>query len=305
MNYKTKVIVNPYSAFGKTYKRWNQIKEILYSIFKDIKYEFTEAPGHAVEITRESIKKGFEHILGVGGDGTFNEIVNGYIVNDRPLNKEAFLSIFPSGKGNDFLRTIKDHIKFKSWKQLFKNDNKRTIDVGKIETDKGVSYFVNVSSFGFSGDVVKNVLELREKIKYGFVYFLGALKALGSYAAQPVKIIADGNNIFSGNMMVGAVCNGRYFGGKMKVAPDARIDDGLFDLLVLKEVSKFELFKKLIKIYSGSHINDREVMMIRAKQVIVEPLKKEDNILIEYDGELGKILPAKFSLIPSVVKIKD
>ena len=305
MNYKTKVIVNPYSAFGKTYKRWNQIKEILYSVFKEIKYEFTDAPGHAVEITKESIKKGFEHILGVGGDGTFNEIVNGYLKKDKPLNENAFLSIFPSGKGNDFLRTIKEHMKLKSWKQLFNNDNKRIIDVGKIETQDGTSYFVNVSSFGFSGDVVKNVLELRKKIKYGFVYFLGALKALSSYTAQPIKIIADGTNIFSGNMMVGAVCNGRYFGGKMKVAPNAKIDDGFFDLLVLKEVSKFELFKKLIKIYSGSHINDEEVMMIRAKQIIVEPLKKEDNIPIEYDGELGKVLPAKFSLIPSVVKIKD
>ncbi len=305
MKYKTKVIVNPYSAFGKTYKKWKSIKEILSSIFKDMKCEFTDAPKHAVEITKESIRKGFEHILGVGGDGTFNEIVNGYLEKDKPLNEDAFISLFPSGKGNDFLRTIKHQNRIKRWKDLFLTDRKRTIDVGKIESKNGSSYFINVSSFGFSGEVVENIIELKKKIKYGFVYFLGALKTLRAFDSKRVRVRFDNGDELEDDVMIGAICNGMYFGGRMKVAPDAKLDDGFFDFLLLRKVSKAELLKKIIKIYKGAHIGDKEILIKRVKEVVIEPVNKDDKIPLEYDGELGKFLPVKFSLIPSVVKIKS
>jgi YegS/Rv2252/BmrU family lipid kinase len=301
MNYKTKVIVNPFSAFGKTKERWQSIKDELKSIFKELKFEFTQAPNHATLITREAINQGYNHIVGVGGDGTINEIINGYMEDDKPLNQKTIISAFPSGKGNDFFRTISEKTT-KHWKEMYLEDKSRMVDVGKIKTNSGERYFLNVSSFGFSGEVARKIYKLKERIKTGAVYFIGALSVLAKYKAEQIRIIADGKE-FTGKYLLGAVCNGKYFGGNMKVAPDAEADDGYFDLIILKETSKFDVLKKLIKVYGGKHINEPGIEFIRAKHIIIQPVVKEE-IPIEYDGEVDFYLPAEFKIIPAAVKFK-
>ncbi len=301
MDYKTKVIVNPFSAFGKTRERWNSIKEEIKSVFKELKVEFTEAPKHATSITIDAIKQGFNHIIGVGGDGIMNEIINGYLKDDKPLDKEITLSAFPAGKGNDFTRTIAD-ISGKHWKEMYREENFMMVDVGKIKTNQGERYFLNESSFGFSGEVARRIYKLKKKIKTGAVYFFGALSTLKNYKASQISIIADGKEI-KGRYLLGVISNGKYFGGKMKVAPNAKIDDGYFNLVLLKETSKFDVLKKLIKVYKGKHINDKGVEIIEAKHIIIKP-KTEEEIPIEYDGEIDFSLPAEFKIIPSAVKLK-
>ena len=103
---KTQVIINPESNQGRTKKRWKHIKEALKSFIKEFKYEFTEKPLQAVDISRAAIKDGTELIVGVGGDGTMNEIANGFFEEERPINPEATLGIVPSGTGSDFCRSL-------------------------------------------------------------------------------------------------------------------------------------------------------------------------------------------------------
>jgi len=154
------VIVNPESDYGRTGKRWKQIKEALQSFLKEFKYEFTEKPLHATEITRTAIKEGSELIVGVGGDGTMNEIANGFYENKKIVNPETALGIVPSGSGCDFTKSlnippgIKDSLKFIS-------DSPCTrIDIGRVtfQSYSGKQeerLFINVADFGFGGEVVE------------------------------------------------------------------------------------------------------------------------------------------------------
>jgi len=302
IKYKTKIIVNPHSAFGKTKKRWNKIKSFFSTIFKELRYEFTEAPKHAIDITKDAIFKGFNYIIGVGGDGTLNEIINGYMENDKPLNEKVIVSTFPSGKGNDFYRSFSSKMKTNKLRNTYLYSKNKKIDIGKLKSSTGETYFINISSFGLSGDVVNHISHLREKIKTGLVYFLGALISLKKYKANNLRIKINNNNIIEGRFFLGAVCNGKYFGGNMKINPGSVLDDGFLNLILLENTSKLNVLKKLIKVYKGSHINDPEIILTKAKNIKVESL--DSDVKMEYDGEKGGSLPAEFYVIPSVVNFK-
>ncbi len=296
--FKTKVIVNPYSGFGKTGKKWRKIKELIKSKIKEFHYEFTEKPKDATYLAREAIKEGFERIVSVGGDGTLNEIVNGYFEDKKPINENAFVSIFPSGKGNDFIRN------FSYKKNIISSDNEIelfSVDTGVIKEKSGAEKnFINVASFGFSRDVVESVLELREKIKSGIAYFLGVFKALKNFKAKKIRVNIDGK-IIEDYFSIGVVANGKSFAGGMLISPFSKPDDGLMDIILLKDVSKLKLISLLFKVYSGKHVGSKDIIIMQGKKVSIEPVS--ETIGGEYDGEIDISYPAEFELIEKKLKI--
>ncbi len=296
--FKTKVIVNPYSAFGETGKKWSKLKELIKTKIKEFTYEFTEKPKDAIYLTKEALKEGFERIVSVGGDGTLNEVVNGYFENKKPINENAFVSILPSGKGNDFIKSFpykKGIISSHDEINLF------TVDTGIIKEKNGEEKkFINVASFGFSRDVVESVLELREKIKSGIAYFLGVFKALKKFKAKKIKITVD-EKVIDDYFSIGVVANGKSFAGGMLISPFSRPDDGMLEVVLLKNVSKLKLISLLAKVYSGKHINSDDIIFLRGKKVSVEPLEK--SLGGEYDGEIDITYPVEFTLLEKKLKI--
>lgn len=314
---KVHVIVNPLSARGKTGQRWNAIKEIINHYFTEFKYIFTEKPRQATEIARDLLKDGFDLIIGVGGDGTLNEITNGFFQQDshQAINQDAALGIIPSGTGSDFVRFLKIPRDFKSSVEIIKNSGVKTIDVGKItfnfnstDAQRSSAYFINVADFGLGAEVARNMSAVPSRKRGAFSYYMGLLSTIRTYKSKKVKVVIDDTEEISNRFLVGAVANGRIFGGGMIIAPEAEPDDGYFDLVLVEDMGRFEIIKNSRHLYTGALAKHPKVMIKRVRNIKVYPAEEDDTkdktVNIEYDGEIGKSIPAEFKIIEKSVNFR-
>ncbi len=305
---KTRVIVNPESNKGRTKRRWNQIREALKTFLKEFKYEFTEKPFQAIEISRDAIKEGTELIVGVGGDGTINEIANGFYENQRIINPDTVLGIVPSGSGCDLVRSLNIPLNLRKALGVITQAPSSWIDIGRVHYrnhsgEEEERYFLNVADFGIGGEVVKKVNENRMKRKASS-YLRCLLSTFFSYKNKRVRIKIDGEELPIEEYLVGTVSNGRIFGKGMKIAPQAKLDDGLFDVVLVKGMKVMEFLRNVWKIYTGSHLSHPRITLIRGSRIEAYPEEEDKDILIELDGEqLGK-LPAAFEVIPRNFLVK-
>lgn len=306
---KVHVIVNPFSARGKTEQRWENIRTVIKYYFKEFKYIFTEKPCQATEIARELLHDGFNLIIGIGGDGTLNEITNGFFSEKSKsvINEDASLGIIPSGTGSDFIRFLKIPRDFRKSVELIKNSNRKKIDVGKItylNTDDSIKnhkYFINIADFGLGADVVKNLEEIPSSKRGPLSYYSGLLTTIKRYKSKNIRILIDGKRELTGNYLIGAIANGGIFGGGMIIAPKAKVDDGFFDLVLIKDMKKLEIIRNSLHLYRGTIEKSPKVEIIRAKKV---DIFSDEEVKVEYDGEMGKTLPARFEIIERSIKFR-
>ena len=305
---KVHVIVNPLSARGKTQFRWESIKSAIKYYFSEFKFIFTEKPNQATDIVRQVLSEGYNLIIGVGGDGTLNEITNGFFSQKEKklISDEASLGIIPSGTGSDFIRFLRIPRDFGKSVELIKNSEKKKIDIGKIifperNGENYSKYFINIADFGLGADVVKNISAVPESKRGAFSYYSGLLSSIKNYSSKEVEITIDEKYKVSGKYLIGAVANGGVFGGGMIIAPDAKIDDGYFDLVLIKEMNKFEIIKNTPILYRGTIIKNPKVEVFRVKKVEVSSATATD---LEYDGEVGGLLPAKFEIVEKAINFR-
>jgi len=280
---KTQIIVNPESNKGRTGKRWIKIKESLHAFFKEFKYEFTEKPHHATEISRAAIKEGTELIVGVGGDGTMHEIANGFFEDQKIINPETVLGVLPSGTGSDLSKSLNIPPGIKNALEIIKNAPNRLIDTGRVRFVRRV-----------------NLNRMKRKTSS---YLQCLITTFINYKNKKLNLKIDGKELPSDEYMVGAIANGKIFGKGMKIAPDACLDDGFFDIVLIKGMTMFEFCLNAWRIYSGTHLKHPKISFIRGKKVEVEPIDEED-ALIEVDGEQLCSAPATFEIVPRIFPIK-
>ncbi len=306
---KTQVIVNPESDRGRTKKRWEHIKEALKFFLKEFKYEFTEKPFQAAEISRAAIKEGSELIVGVGGDGTMNEISNGFFENKKIINPKVALGIVPSGTGCDFSRSLNIPSGLKNALRVITQASSSMIDIGKIRfrdysNKKHERFFLNIADFGIGGEVL-NKMNLKMAKRKTSSYLRSAVTTLITYKSKRVRIKIDNMQIPFNEYLIGAISNGKIFGKGMKIAPYAKLDDGLFDVVLVESMKLLEFCRNILKIYSGSHLSHPKVSLIRGKKIEITPESSEKDVLIEADGELIGKLPATFEIIPQSFLVKS
>ncbi len=308
-----RAIVNPRSSGGRTVEIWPQFSERLTRGLGPFDTVFTDGPMAALRLTAAALKDGVEHIIAVGGDGTVNEVVNGFFENERPINSHAALSIITSGTGADFRRTFGTPDDMDQQLQRVVDGENHVIDVGLLTYrddatgDTRKRYFDNVASFGMSGmaDKVVNQLTFAKKFGGKFAFQWGTLKALLGYRGQRVRLQVD--DIFDEVLDINtvAVCNGCYFGGGMKIAPEAKPDDGLLDVIVVRNTSVFQILKGLPGLYKGRHLeNKKNVFMLRGRKITAEPVRSSDEVLLDVDGEAPGRLPATFEVVPGALLLK-
>ncbi|MFO7733038.1 MAG: diacylglycerol kinase family lipid kinase [Candidatus Aminicenantes bacterium] len=307
MQFKTQVIVNPESNKGRTRKRWAEIREGLKSFVQEFKFEFTENPCHATALTRQAIKDGSDLVIGVGGDGTMNEIANGFFEDRRIINPEATLGVVPSGTGCDLTRSLGIPAGLRSALKIISEAPSVRMDVGKVrfKDHRGADeerYFLNVADFGLGGEVVRKVNERRLERKTSS-YVRCLVETMIRYRNKRVRIRVDGREVPIGEYLIGAVANGKIFGKGMKVAPDARLDDGLFDAVLVRGFKFIEFCMHGWKLMNGSHISHPKVSLIRGEKVEAWP-EGDEEVLLELDGEQLGRLPATFEIIPRNLPVK-
>jgi YegS/Rv2252/BmrU family lipid kinase len=309
---RTRAIVNPHSGGDRTGVVWPAIARKLEAALGPVDAVFTDGPMAAKILTTQALKDGIEQIIAVGGDGTINEVVNGFFEKGRPINPQAVLAVLASGTGGDFRRIFDISLDMEEQIARIAQSPARSIDLGKLTYrddatgEDNVRWFDNIASFGLSGATDRAVNQLTFAKKFGgkFAFQWGAFKALLTYRNQAVRVRIDDTFDEVVNTVTVAVCNGKYFGGGMRIAPDAEPDDGLFDVALLSDAGRIEVLSKLHLIYSGAHIRDRRVRVLRGRKVIATPARGAQEVLLDVDGEAPGRLPATFELIPRALLLR-
>ena len=304
----TVVIVNPNSQGGRLGKRWPELADLLQRQFPfDVVH--TERAGHATDLVREALRGGAERIVAIGGDGTVNEVVNGFFADGKPFAPHASFALIPFGTGGDFRRTLGMPTEIGEAAKIIAANQVREIDVGRLDYvtpagAKAVRMFANIASFGVSGVVDRLVNESGKKL--GRLSFaLATARATWSYKNQRVQLTFDGgaHGRVETTINTVAIANGKYFGGAMKVAPNAELDDGQFDVIAMGDFGFADLLKSGRRLYQGTHLAMDKVTSRRAKLVEAEPVDPNGIVELDVDGEpLGR-LPARFELLPGALKV--
>jgi YegS/Rv2252/BmrU family lipid kinase len=303
---KTFFVVNPRSANGTTGKRWAELAATIARTLSDFGVEFTRGPMDAAEITRNALRAGYECIVAVGGDGTINEVTNGFFEGDRVLNPQAALGVLPRGTGGDFRKTFAWDTDFESAVRRLRTPDTRPFDVGRLEYRAhdgatAVRYFANICSFGVSGQVDEAVNTSSKALGGTVSFFWGSLKTLTGWRDQAVQVRLDGGAPEALQVTTLAVANGKYFGGGMKVAPEADVSDGLFDVTIWSGYGLTDFVLKSQGIYSGAHVHWKGTRTLRCKELVAE---SDERVLIDCDGEQPGRLPCRMTILPSVIRLK-
>ena len=293
------VIVNPSSAGGSTGEAWPQIASDLRSQFGSFRAVFTRHRGDAAALASEAARKGAKLIIACGGDGTVSEVANGILSS----GKEAELGILPSGTGGDFRRTLEIPSRTRDAARVLRTGRSVRIDVGRVSyTDQNgadaTRYFVGVASCGMSTKVI-------ERVKSDDVSFVSALLKTAMRNA-PVRLVVQLDDSHEHHLVVSNLCiaNARYFGGGMKIAPDAKLTDGKFDVVSIGDLSAMKIFTRAPRVYTGSHLSMPEVSHTLARKITVRAADRAAEVALEVDGELPGRLPATFQIIPDALRVR-
>ncbi len=298
-------VVNPHSAGGKTGKLWPAIKELAERELGPLGVGMTERPRHAVEIARRALHDGWDMVVSLGGDGTNNEVVNGFFEKEELINPDAAFAVVCSGTGSDLIRTAKIPRDFRESVPLLASLEPKPTDVGRMtligHDEKQVCrHFINIASFGVGGEVDDRVNRTTKAFGGRVSFLVGSLRGTLAYTNSRVKITMDDREPIERTVFNVVVANGQYFGAGMRTAPGAELDDGLFDVVVMGDFSFREQLKLTRTIYSGEHLAMAKVESFRARKVTAET---EERVLIDMDGEQPGRIPSTFEVLPGVIKM--
>jgi YegS/Rv2252/BmrU family lipid kinase len=300
---RTVVVVNPRSQSGALGRQWPDVADKLRRAvaFEEV---HTRAPGDATRLTREALESGAERIVAVGGDGTINEVVNGFFRDGAPIAPGAALGVVPFGTGGDFRKTVHLPKRVDDAAAVLASDARKRIDVGRLDyvTREGAPasrMFINIASFGVSGLVDRLVNESSKRLGGRATFLLASARATLQYDNQRVRMIFDNDRVGAVEMTINtvAVANGRYFGGGMYIAPEAELDDGRFDVVALGDFGFKDFLLSGRRIYAGTHLKMDKVSHRRATVVRAEPANGEI-VELDVDGETPGVLPATFTIVP-------
>lgn len=279
-------IVNPEACRGKALHRWKRFSALLKK--EGLRYGeyYTSRPQEAEEIARR-IGPGSEMVYAVGGDGTLLEVANGLRGFKIPLG------LIPFGTGNDLGRCLGVPRDFEGILQMVKNPRLRKIDAGALNG----RVFCNVVGIGFDGEVALSADNILKGMGGTPAYLLGILKALYTYRAPLMEIDIDGKIIEKRTLLV-AVGNGQYYGGGLKVLPQAEQDNGLLEICIIDTLWIGKLFYLLPGVYSGKHINKKEVQILRGRKVKIET---DAPVVVQADGEIITSTPVELEILPGAL----
>ena len=303
---KIAVVVNPASANGSTARRWPEIASLMEQKGLEFTVYTTTGPGDATDLTRQALEKGYNLIVSVGGDGTANEVVNGFFTADGSIRENAAAAFISMGTGGDLIKTLAIPKEPAEAVKHFIQSSCRPVDVGRVsylkqDGETGVRFFINIAGLGLDGDTVARV-NRTSKALGGFISFLwGTVVSLLLYRNQPMTISVDDKLICDEPVTLVVIGNGRYFGGGMFIAPQAEMSDGLFDVIILKNMSKCTLLTNLPKVYRGTHLAHPKIISLRGRKISIH---SSGTALLDLDGEQPGQAPAEIELWPGALQVK-
>lgn len=298
------VIVNPNAGHGKGEKDWTLIADILTRNRLEFHVQFTVARRHAILLTQEGIKDGHRKIIVVGGDGTMNEVVNGVFTQNYCPTTDITLAMITVGTGNDWGKLFGIPVNYEEAIGVICEYKVRLQDAGIVYYYNGTTrdkrYFINIAGLGFDAVVVKRTNIQKDKGTKGkTMYLMNLLRSLLFYRHTRTSVEIDGlkikNDVFTISIGIG-----RFSGGGMMQTPKAIPDDGLFDITIIKKMTKGDLLMSLRRLYDGSILDHPKIEGYTGKDVLID---SDPLIHVEADGESLGHSPIEFNLQPKSINI--
>jgi diacylglycerol kinase (ATP) len=300
------LVVNPTSGGGATGRTFAAMKETIERALGPVDVAMTQHAGHGIDLAREGAIAGAPLVIAVGGDGTLHEVVNGLM----QAKAGAQLGVIAQGTGGDFRKTLGLEHRLDKYLDALKSGRTRALDVGKFTGGgKTDHYFVNILSAGMGGLVDRYVADASRMLGGTAAYFGASLRALVNARLGNVKatVTNDGQTTtHSIRSFMIAICNGRYFGSGMHVAPMAEVDDGVLELVALGATSKIGFAMTSRGIYAGSHMGQPRTVHLRGQKMVLD-LANEDArsvFLLDVDGEPMGSLPLTVEVVPKALVLR-
>lgn len=284
------MILNPDSGRGLPLKKLPEIEALLKSRKIQYQLRFAHAPEDATHLAAQACRENAEAVIAIGGDGTLFQIVNGMVGGNVPL------LIAPCGTGNDFIRSLNLPREPVEALRLQLDTPIKHIDVGRMND----TFFLNVAGTGFDVDVLRYAE--RHKKKYAGLrpYMMGLVEALRMYKPMRARISVDGQPEEYASFAIISIGNGRYIGGGMKAVPDALVNDGLFDVVMVKPVRRFVILPLIAFYIAGKHARLGLATVQRCREITIY----REGMTLNLDGELRNADVARFQLYPSALPVR-
>lgn len=291
------VIYNPVAGRGRIAR--DELHAKIKRRAGDVPFEIVETNStcNARDLARAAISHGATVVAAAGGDGTLGEVLNAV------HGTRAKLGVLPMGTGNDFARTLGIGTNLDDAIQTLFGDNSRAIDIGRATYGGQSRLFLNIAGCGFDSLVARRINAGRahpvwRHVKGVTAYLAAAALELRRLRAARFRLTLDGE-LFDTRALLCAVANAKSYGGGMQVAPDASLDDGLFDICVIQDATKIEFARAFPGVFKGAHIHHPRVIMRRARKVEMW-CDRTWPVLI--DGELVGTPPMTFEVLPHAIE---
>ena len=322
------LVVNPSSAGGRTGQKWPNLLQTFKAVatakrwrdVDDVDVVLTSKPTEATQLTRKALREGAAVVVAVGGDGSLSEVVQGFFEegSHTKVSATAMVAHIPVGTGGDFRKSLQWTATYEEAVECLLKGTARPVDVGHVLIGAGTPvsvnrHFINVASCGSSA-LIARIANTSSKMFGSTIHFyLATVRGLLQYQPCGLSIRIDGGEwqeIDYVNCL--AVCNGKYFGAGMMVAPDADISDGLLHVTVWAGFRVFEFVRLTPALYSGEHVAHAKTRTFTCKKLEVRPAggkgqspggQAGDPVGVEADGETPGGLPAEFSVLPAALML--
>lgn len=278
---RARIIYNPTAGREQFKKDLPMVLERLEKAGYETSAHATTGDGDAVEAAKTAVERQYDLVIIAGGDGTINEVIQGMAeASYRPQ-----VGIIPAGTTNDFARALSIPRDTEQAINIILKNQILPLDIGKVNDQ----YFVNIAG---GGDLTELTYEVPSKMKAAIgqlAYYVKGIEMLPSLKPVNTRIEYD-DNVFEGNIMLFLVANTNSVGGFERVAPDALVNDGYFDLIILKETNLAEFLRLVTLALRGAHIDDKNIVYLQAKRIKVTP---QSHMQLNIDGEYGGLFPGE------------
>lgn len=303
------LIANPQAGGQALKKKWvSEIHPVLKAKLPPFEIQFTKHQGHATTLARRALHDGYRLIVSMGGDGTLNEVVNGFFENGKPVNPQAALGVLPFGSGGDFIRTLRFPRDYRKALTHLLGSATKKIDLGRVHfEDRKLSdrYFINIADVGLVAAIMRRVNAKNKGMPSLVRYVTATFQGFVDHKNTRVRLTLGSGKKMEVTLTNLTAANGRYFGNGMRPAPHARLDDGLFDVVLLKNMTLLRFALVFPQLYtSKKRVPKKYVASFRTNSIRVEALNGKKNLNTELDGENYGGGNQTITLLPKILNLK-
>lgn len=302
MTSSTLIILNPHAGGGRAGAIWREMEPTLWKHMGDLIVAVTQHPNEVARHIEQAYTVGVRRVIALGGDGTNHALVNALAAFNQQCPTDPMIyGNIPVGTGRDWARgqglPFTEAAPIAQW---IIGAKPTATDLGLITTDTTREYFLNIASTGLGGEVARRVNDSK---KYPWTFLLSTVLTTLTYHPQPVQVQIDGQDWYEGGAYVVAVANGSTFGHGMKIAPNANTSDGLFEVILVKGVSRVTVLAALRRVYNATHLTHPGVLSARGKSITVKRPATREIIEMELDGEYNQGREVNFSIQPGALQM--